>query len=87
MKRPQLPAFLLAPIVVAAALQSFASAAPIPAAKLAALQKLVQPDASEIEWRTRIPWRTSLWAARREAAATGKPIYLWEMDGHPLGCT
>jgi hypothetical protein len=30
---------------------------------------------------------SSLWEARRKAAAEGKPILLWEMDGHPLGCT
>ena len=35
----------------------------------------------------RIPWRINLWEARREAARLGKPILLWEMDGHPLGCT
>lgn len=33
-----------------------------------------------------IPWQTSLWDARRLAAKDGKPILLWEMDGHPLGC-
>ncbi len=33
-----------------------------------------------------IPWQISLWEARRQAAADGKPILLWEMDGHPLGC-
>ncbi|QEL16187.1 hypothetical protein [Limnoglobus roseus] len=33
-----------------------------------------------------IPWHTSLWEARQQAASDGKPILLWEMDGHPLGC-
>jgi hypothetical protein len=33
-----------------------------------------------------IPWLTSLWEARETAAKEGKPILLWEMDGHPLGC-
>ena len=33
-----------------------------------------------------IPWLTSLWEAREKAAKEGKPILLWEMDGHPLGC-
>ena len=33
-----------------------------------------------------VPWLTSLWEAREKAAAEGKPILLWEMDGHPLGC-
>jgi hypothetical protein len=48
--------------------------------------KLIHPGDDEDRW-TAIPWRTSLWEARREAAARGKPLLLWEMDGHPLGCT
>ena len=54
---------------------------------LAALHELIQPKPEEMIWKDSIPWRTDLWEARREAAAAGKPIYLWEMDGHPLGCT
>src|SRR5687767_5112299 len=50
------------------------------------LHTLIKPKASEESW-TRIPWMTSLWEARQRAAAEGKPILLWEMDGHPLGCT
>jgi hypothetical protein len=50
------------------------------------LHTLIKPKASEEAW-TRIPWMTSLWEARQKAAAQGKPILLWEMDGHPLGCT
>ncbi len=69
------------------------SCAPEPTASLAAepfpfetLHALIRPHDGEDPWAT-IPWRTSLWEARREAAAAGKPILLWEMDGHPLGCT
>lgn len=54
---------------------------------LVALHGLLQPKAEEVVWKDSIPWRTDLWEARREAAAAGKPIFLWEMDGHPLGCT
>jgi hypothetical protein len=50
------------------------------------LHALLQPTTAEIKWQ-QIPWRTNLWQARVDAAKTGKPIYLWEMDGHPLGCT
>ena len=32
-------------------------------------------------------WEIDLWKARQRAAKEGKPIFLWEMDGHPLGCT
>tara|TARA_Y100000385_G_C12840261_1_gene528458 strand:- start:415 stop:639 length:225 start_codon:yes stop_codon:yes gene_type:complete len=46
----------------------------------------IKPTAEESAWM-RINWRTNLWQARKEAAKSGKPIYLWEMDGHPLGCT
>ncbi len=50
------------------------------------LHAMMQPTEEELVWKS-IPWHTNLWDARREAAETGKPIYLWEMDGHPLGCT
>lgn len=47
--------------------------------------KEILPKVEEKSWE-KIPWRIDLWEARREAAEQGKPIYLWEMDGHPLGC-
>ena len=37
-------------------------------------------------WQT-IPWKIALLDAQRKAAAEGKPIFIWAMDGHPLGCT
>ena len=52
----------------------------------ARLQALSRPEAGEDKW-AEIPWLTSLWQARERGAAEGKPILLWEMDGHPLGCT
>jgi len=59
---------------------------PLPAAQFASLHALIKPAPDEDRWAN-IPWRTSLWQAREEAAKAGKPILLWEMDGHPLGCT
>ena len=50
------------------------------------LHALIKPHPGEEKW-TEIPWLSSLWDARKRAAAEGKPILLWEMDGHPLGCT
>jgi hypothetical protein len=50
------------------------------------LVALVKPGPQEDKWAN-IPWQTSLWEARKVAAREGKPILLWEMDGHPLGCT
>ncbi len=46
----------------------------------------VVPQAKEEKWLT-IPWRTNLMLARRESQQTGKPMFLWIMNGSPLGCT
>ena len=45
----------------------------------------LQP-AEDAPWRT-IPWKVSLLEAQATAAREGKPIFIWAMDGHPLGCT
>jgi hypothetical protein len=49
------------------------------------LHALIKPEAAEQKWEE-IPWMAGLWDARVRSAAEGKPILLWEMDGHPLGC-
>ena len=61
------------------------AAAPVSPAQLQPLLRQIKPAAAEQKWAS-IPWMTSLWEARQRAAAEGKPILLWEMDGHPLGC-
>jgi hypothetical protein len=69
------------------ALQATAPAAePIRPDQFDKLRALIKPDAGEDRW-AQIPWLTDLWQARKLAAQQGKPILLWEMDGHPLGCT
>lgn len=42
--------------------------------------------AADAPWRS-VPWRIDLLQAQREAAAQHKPLFVWAMDGHPLGCT
>lgn len=54
--------------------------------EFAHLHALIKPKAEEEKW-AQIPWMDNLWEARKQAAAIGKPLLLWEMDGHPLGCT
>lgn len=44
------------------------------------------PSKDELRW-TEIGWRASFRAGVLEGAATGKPVLLWTMNGHPLGCT
>jgi len=45
----------------------------------------LQPDDSAL-WRS-VPWKTSVLSAQQIAAEQKKPIFIWAMDGHPLGCT
>ena len=73
---------LLAAAVLAAPL---ARAAQVTPERFKELHSLIKPAADEEKW-AEIPWLASLWDARQKAATEGKPILLWEMDGHPLGC-
>ena len=58
----------------------------IPAEQFSRLVELIKPKQGEEKFRE-IPWRTSLWQARVEAAKAGKPILAFLMAGAPLGCT
>lgn len=55
-------------------------------ASIAQVREHVLPDASELAWKA-LGWRASLWQGVIEAQAAEKPILLWAMNGHPLGCT
>jgi hypothetical protein len=46
----------------------------------------VLPSKDEDKWLS-IPWRMNLMSARKEAQESGKPMFLWIMNGHPMGCT
>lgn len=46
----------------------------------------VLPTAQEDAWLN-VGWNTNLMAARRQAQALHRPLFLWVMNGHPLGCT
>ena len=78
---------LALPALLAAAVAADAEP-PKPAlgdAEYASALKAIRPAAGEDRF-AQVPWLTSLWEARKVAAKEGKPILLWEMDGHPLGC-
>ncbi len=34
-----------------------------------------------------VPWKIALLEARALAAKSGKPLFMWSMNGNPLGCT
>jgi hypothetical protein len=44
----------------------------------------LQPPKVE-PWKS-IPWHVSLVEAARQAEKEGKPVFLWQADGWPLGC-
>jgi hypothetical protein len=51
-----------------------------------ALHRAVAPLGDTERWME-IPWEPDLAKARERAAREGKPLLMWIMDGHPLGCT
>ena len=86
MYRTYLPALTLAAITLFPGFVSLSFAEEVlTEQRFHQLHKQLQPAADEL-WRT-IPWRTSLLDAQRRAITEKKPIFIWAMDGHPLGCT
>ena len=75
---------LVLTLVVAFAPPASASE-PIKPESFERIRGVIKPQAREDKWAG-IAWQIDLWEARKVAAKEGKPILLWEMDGHPLGC-
>lgn len=59
---------------------------PLEPEHFARLHHLIKPAPGEARW-AQVPWMpsTDIWAARKKAAAEGKPLFLWYMAGEPLG--
>jgi hypothetical protein len=55
-------------------------------ANFAAWGAFIRPSATERAFEG-IGWRNAFWPAIEEARALGRPVLLWTMNGHPLGCT
>ncbi len=72
-------------IATSAAMSAVSIAEKLTEARFQKLHAELQPDNSAL-WRT-IPWKTSVLGAQQIAAGEKKPIFIWAMDGHPLGCT
>ena len=65
--------------------QTVAGKETLSAAEFQKLHSMIRPDPKKSF--ESIPWMTSLWEARKKAAAEDKPIVLWSGDPHPLGVT
>lgn len=59
---------------------------PPTAATFGAWRRHIRPSADELRWEA-IPWQASFAAGLRAASEQGRPLLLWAMNGHPLGCT
>ena len=71
----------------AAPAQSDAPSSLTPDAKnLDAWAEFIRPNDDELSYE-KIGWRSSFWPAIEEARELGRPVLLWTMNGHPLGCT
>jgi hypothetical protein len=53
-------------------------------ANFPAIYDALQPPRVE-PWKS-IPWHISIVEAARQAEKVGKPVFLWQADGWPLGC-
>jgi hypothetical protein len=49
-------------------------------------RRYLKPAPQDRVWQ-QIPWRPTFWSAVLEAQRKDRPILLWAMNGHPLGCT
>ena len=73
-------------LLLAAALAGPAAGQELRGRTLQEWRALIEPAPAELAW-TAIPWRASFWSALSEAQASERPVLLWAMNGHPLGCT
>ena len=74
----------LLPLCAALLLPASFAAAEISPEDFQRLHKELRPPKEA--WTT-IPWHSSLIPAQQKALAEGKPLFIWAMDGHPMGCT
>ena len=59
---------------------------PPTAGTLAAWRDHILPTREELRWET-LPWKQSFGEGLRAASEQAKPLLLYVMNGHPLGCT
>jgi hypothetical protein len=55
-------------------------------ANYAKLFEQVHPTAAELGWKT-VSWIPAVWDGIVEGQKSDRPILMWIMNGHPLGCT
>lgn len=75
---------MLTTLLLATALQT---AAPVPGAdNIDRWIAYIRPKPAELGFEEN-RWKATFWEAVVESQRTNKPILLWAMNGHPMGCT
>lgn len=46
----------------------------------------IRIDSAQLSW-AQLPWLTTYHEGLEQASEEAKPLLLWVMNGHPLGCT
>lgn len=49
------------------------------------VNKFILPSAEDEKWR-QVPWVPGLWEGIQAAEKANKPMFIWAMNGDPLGC-
>lgn len=73
-------AFLLFPLIAQA------QDATLTQENLSQWREHILPDGNDLTWQ-KIPWRITFADGIKAANEADKPLLLWTMNGHPLGCT
>jgi hypothetical protein len=85
-KAPFLETGRMIPTVLLASVAALGQAPALDDQSFERWRDYVRPSVKE-EGYLDIPWRESFYIAVNEARDTDRPILLWTMNGHPLGCT
>jgi hypothetical protein len=65
---------------------SVARRVPLTAASLPAWRAYILPGDEDLAYAS-LPWHVTFGEGLDAARAEGKPLLMWAMNGHPLGCT
>jgi len=69
-------------LLAESAIENLNVPATLPPQQFADFHALINPAADESPW-AKISWHASVWEARKQAAAEGKPILIWSGGGSP----
>ena len=73
-------------MVAGALIGGAAAAQPLTDKTLAGYERYLTPRAEQLRWM-KVDWHPSFWDGVVEAHRQKKPVLIWAMNGHPLGCT